>query len=76
MTGIPAPNGYCWCDCGGETTDEARFLPGHDKVAEAKVIKLHYGTVARFLVHHGYGPDGKDLETEFDKWERKGKRRP
>lgn len=29
-----APNGHCWCDCGGQTKPGSYFLQGHDKRAE------------------------------------------
>jgi hypothetical protein len=30
----PAPNGLCWCDCGGKTKPGSYFMQGHDKRAE------------------------------------------
>jgi hypothetical protein len=54
------PTGRCWCGCGEETERTSLFVSGHDKRAEARVVKEHYGSVAEFLVAHGYGPNGRD----------------
>ena len=54
------PTGDCWCGCGQETTAGNFFASGHDKVAESAVIRLTYGTVAEFIVAHGYGPFGRN----------------
>jgi hypothetical protein len=56
----PLPAGECWCGCGTETPAVSFFLPGHDKVAESKVIMAEYGSVADFLAAHGYGPGGRN----------------
>ena len=50
------PTGECWCGCGGEAAIGRFFLPGHDKLAEAAVIKLIYGSIPDFLDGHGFGP--------------------
>lgn len=54
------PTGKCWCGCGESTERTSFFVPGHDKKAEAKVVKAEYGSVVEFLSAHGYGPDGRD----------------
>lgn len=41
------------------------FLPGHDRIAESKIIKAEYG-IAQFLIRHGYGPGGKKLLGTID----------
>ena len=41
------------------------FRSGHDKIAEAAVIRLEYESVPRFLVEHGYGPGGKNARAEM-----------
>ena len=68
------PTGECWCGCGAETAIGSFFLPGHDKTAESAVISVEYGGVPSFLVHHGYGPGGKNALREVDRWRSKGKR--
>ncbi len=53
------PNGWCWCDCGARIEDPRVFFrAGHDKRAEARVIRERYGDVASFLLAHGYTPTG------------------
>ena len=69
------PTGECWCGCGAETAIGSFFLPGHDKTAESAVISVEYGGVPGFLVHHGYGPGGKNALREVDRWRSKGKRK-
>jgi hypothetical protein len=56
------PTGQCWCGCGETTPPTSFFAQGHDKRAEARVVKEIYGGVAEFLTAHGYGPDGRDPE--------------
>ena len=58
------PTGDCWCGCGAEVSRGSFFLPGHDKKAEAAVIRIEYGGIPEFLVHHGYGPEGKNPAEE------------
>ena len=53
--------GECWCGCGEGTTQGKFFVSGHDRRAEAAVIKAEYGDVAEFIVAHGYGPGRKKL---------------
>ena len=68
MTALtPQPNGLCWCGCGGEVKPGKFFVQAHDRWAEAYVIRSHYGTIAAFLEHHGYGPDGKNARREADR---------
>ena len=38
------------------------------------MISVEYGGVPRFLVHHGYGPDGKNPKHEVDRWRSTSKR--
>lgn len=61
------PTGECWCGCGAEVPIGSFFKPGHDKRAEAAVIKVKYGSIARFLDENGFGPDGRNAMQE---WER------
>ncbi len=68
------PTGECWCGCGGETSIGSFFLPGHDKAAEAAVISVEYGGAPRFLVQHGYGPEGKNPKQEMAKLRSESKR--
>ena len=61
MASGPSPTGSCWCGCGNETGPGSFFAPGHDRKAEAAIVRLEYGSVARLLEEHGYGPGGKNL---------------
>ena len=60
--GKPQATGKCWCGCGEDT--HTLFKKGHDKVAESAIIELEYGSVAEFMVAHGYGPGGKNARAE------------
>ena len=60
------PTGQCWCGCEGEPKLGSFFLAGHDRVAESAVIKLEFGSVPEFLVHYGYGPNGKNPKQELE----------
>ena len=53
----PPRTGSCYCGCGGRTN--AYFVATHDRIAESFVIKMEYGSIAAFLVAHGYGPTGR-----------------
>lgn len=64
--GIPKPLGTCWCGCGQDTSKSAFFVSGHDKVAEAAVVIAEYGSVAKFLAAHGYGPGQKNPRRTYD----------
>ena len=74
MTGKPhdkdrkrlIPTGDCWCGCGQEAVLGKFFRSGHDKVAEAAVIRLEYGNVPQFLVDHGFGPGGRNPRVESE----------
>ena len=59
--------GDCWCGCGQEAVIGKFFRSGHDKVAEAAVIRLEYGSVPHFLVDHGFGPEGKNPRAELQR---------
>lgn len=59
------PTGDCWCGCGQETELGKFFRSGHDKVAEAAVIQVEYGTVAEFLSKHGFGPGRRNPRHEL-----------
>ncbi|MET7809625.1 hypothetical protein ABZT26_02050 [Streptomyces sp. NPDC005395] len=51
------PTGTCWCGCAKKTGPGSFFAPGHDKVAEAALLAVEYGSsVAQLLHGHGYGP--------------------
>jgi hypothetical protein len=43
----------------------AFFVQGHDKRAEAAIVKTVYGSVPALLVAHGFGPDGKNADQEL-----------
>ena len=66
------PNGTCWCGCGAETGSLSFFLQGHDKYSEAGIILMRYGGVPELLADYGYGPGGKNLRVEFEKWKKAG----
>lgn len=69
---MEAPNRQCWCGCGELVSRRADFLPGHDRRAEAAVVKLEYGSVTELLHKHGYGPGGKSAVEELRKYEQHG----
>lgn len=51
------PTGTCWCGCGSEASIGAFFTKGHDKIAEAALLAVEYGSQVPQLLHkHGYGP--------------------
>jgi hypothetical protein len=52
----PLPLGECYCGCGETVSARSFFVAGHDKTAESRVILAEYGSVADFLVAHGYRP--------------------
>lgn len=54
------PTGLCFCGCGGATSPKAHFIASHDRRAETRVIKAEYGSIADFVVAHGYGPEHPD----------------
>ena len=67
------PTGHCWCGCGEPVGRGAFFTPGHDKRAEAAVVKVEYGSVPDLLDQHGYGPHGtKNAAEELRKYQQRG----
>jgi len=66
------PTGECWCGCGAETSTGAFFVSGHDKVGESAIVKTVYGSVPEFMVHHGFGPGGKNARDELEKYQKNG----
>jgi len=66
------PTGDCWCGCGEETGVGAFFAPGHDKRAEAAVVKTVYGSVPELLIAHGFGPGGKSADLELRAYQERG----
>jgi hypothetical protein len=66
------PTGTCWCGCGESTASDAFFAAGHDRRAEAAIVKVVYGSVPDLLVAHGYGPGGKNASQALDAY-REGK---
>jgi hypothetical protein len=59
------PTGECWCGCGEEAKVGAFFVVGHDKRAEAAIVKTVYGSVPEMLLAHGFGPGGKSADEEL-----------
>ena len=51
----PDPTGVCFCGCGGATPPGKFFVQTHDRVAEARVIREHYGSIAAFVRAHDHG---------------------
>lgn len=66
------PTGECWCGCGETTAVGAFFVSGHDKRAEAAIVKVEYGDVPSLLVKHGYGPGGKNASEALQKYQAGG----
>lgn len=66
------PTGECWCGCGKEVKVGAFFVQGHDKRAEAAVVKTVYGSVPALLVAHGFGPGGKNADEELRRYQKGG----
>ena len=65
MTEAPKPTGTCWCGCGSGTAADAFFLPGHERAAEAAVVRIVYGGVPAFLREHDFGPEGRSAIREL-----------
>ena len=56
------PQGVCYCGCGTTIGPNKFFVPTHDRIAEAALIRAEYeGSIANMIVSHGYGPGGKSL---------------
>jgi len=70
-----SPTGTCWCGCGEATKPGSFFVVTHDRVAESAVIRMKYGNIAKFLQHHGFGPDGENLRQSFDDWKASERRK-
>ena len=68
------PTGECWCGCEKETGIGSFFLPGHDKLAEAAVIRIKYGGVPEFLKEHGFGPGERNARRELEALNASGRR--
>jgi len=67
------PTGDCWCGCGASVGRGAFFVAGHDKRAEAAVVKVEYGSVPDLLVKHDYGPNGKkNAAEELRRYQQRG----
>lgn len=66
------PTGECWCGCGETTGVGAFFVVGHDKRAEAAIVKTVYGNVPELLVAHGFGPGGKNATEELRRYQEQG----
>jgi hypothetical protein len=69
---MPIPTGECWCGCGEEAKRGAFFAPGHDKRAEAAVVKVIYGSVPQLLLAHGFGPGGKSASDALGEYQKSG----
>ena len=69
---MPLPTGECWCGCGKEAKRGAFFAPGHDKRAEAAVVKVIYGSVPQLLLAHGFGPQGKSASDALETYQKRG----
>jgi hypothetical protein len=66
------PTGECWCGCGESTSRGAFFAPGHDKRAEAAIVKVEYGSVPDLLDDHGYGPGKKNAAEALRTYQEEG----
>ena len=40
-------------------------MPGHERAAEAAVVKLVYGDIPKFLAQHGFGPGARSAIKEL-----------
>ena len=61
------PTGDCWCGCGAEVGLGRFFAPGHNTTSLKMVVKLIYGSEAKFLTDMGFGPHGKNLREEYER---------
>ncbi len=66
------PTGDCWCGCEAAANPGNFWAPGHDKRAESAVINIKYGSVAEFLIEHGFGPAGRNAHAELEEWRKGG----
>lgn len=48
--------GACLCGCGQATSGRARFVSSHDRRAESRIIREHYGSIANFVIAHPADP--------------------
>ena len=64
----PLPDGECWCGCGAQTGLGKYFKPGHDRFAEAALVKMRYGGVTGLLIAHGFGPGQENLSEAWGRW--------
>ncbi|MGW1554750.1 hypothetical protein [Streptomyces sp. NPDC002346] len=68
------PTGRCYCGCRTEVGFGRLFAAGHDKVAEAAYLAIHYnGSVAELLIDQGYHPDSNpviDAAVEKGGWQK------
>lgn len=69
---MPLPTGECWCGCDAEAKRGAFFAPGHDKRAEAAIVKVVYGSVPQLLLAHGFGPGEKSASHALAEYQKKG----
>lgn len=56
------------CSAGQKTSKQAYILPTNDRPAESKVIKAQNGSIAAFVVAHGYGPETQTLPGPRSSW--------
>lgn len=62
-----APTGRCFCGCGGAAEPGRYFLAHHDRKAETAVLAARYdGSIAKFVVAHGFGPDSPPVPVPVD----------
>src|SRR4051794_14194422 len=66
------PTGECWCGCGAKVSRGAFFSSGHDKRAEAAIVKVEYGSVPDMLDRHGYGPGKKNAAKALADYQARG----
>lgn len=61
------PTGRCFCGCRGVTGPGKFFLAHHDRKAETAVLAARYdGSIATFVVAHGFGPDSPPVPVPVD----------
>lgn len=67
------PTGTCWCGCDEPVGRGAFFVSGHDKRAEAAVVKVVYGSVPDLLAKHDFGPNGtRNAAEELREYQQRG----